>query len=245
MSICESDNFIPIPSHDDCPRHSPYPKISPRLSNCTKNVSRHVPFPEGDIKYSLSELAGLRSITSSKSSLTSSMYPPMDSNLTSTPQSSIPPTPSSEWSFTSSSPPKEDLRCSSSPQDGALKVHHSSKQGGKASTSDKRTARHNLSLKRASPLLLLPRETADPPDLMRRATEVLSLPKVSLDFPNLPKPNLKRAPLTKQIFRLPVQNMREPHYFYYYQKKTQMCMLFSKCHENFPCSPRMLQLIYK
>ncbi|OBS69839.1 hypothetical protein A6R68_01621 [Neotoma lepida] len=72
---------------------------------------------------------------------------------------------SSEWSFRSSSPPKEDLRCSPSPrggsrhsklkktksrqvskeadlksvpsENGGLKVHHSSKKGGKASTSDK------------------------------------------------------------------------------------------------------------
>ncbi|OBS71825.1 hypothetical protein A6R68_13598, partial [Neotoma lepida] len=227
LSICAPGGFIPIPSHEDCPRHSPYPKISPRLSNSTKNVLRRVPFPEGDIRYSLSELDGLRSIPSAKGRLTSSMYAQKDSSPTSA-RRSIPPPTSSELSFRSSSPPKEDLRYSPSPQggsrhsklkktksrrvskeadlksvpleDGGLKVHHSSKKGGKVSISDKGA--------RASPLLLLPRETADLHDLMRRATEVLHLLKVSLDIPNLPSTNWKRFPLTKQMFKLPVHNTR-------------------------------------
>ncbi|OBS70428.1 hypothetical protein A6R68_01031, partial [Neotoma lepida] len=89
------------------PRHSPYPKISPRLSNSTKHALRHVLFPEGDVRYSLSELDGLRSIPSAKGRLTSSMYAQKDSSPTSNPQRSVPLTVPSELSFRSSSPLKE------------------------------------------------------------------------------------------------------------------------------------------
>ncbi|OBS64543.1 hypothetical protein A6R68_06917, partial [Neotoma lepida] len=141
----------------------------PRLSDSTKNVSRHVPFLEGDIRYPLSELDRSRSILSAKGRLTSSMYAQKGSSPTSTPQRSVPPTVSSELSFRSSSPPKEDLRCSPSPrggsrhsklkktksrhaskeaglksvpsEDGGLKVHHSSRKGDKDSLSDKGAVR--------------------------------------------------------------------------------------------------------
>ncbi|OBS71826.1 hypothetical protein A6R68_13599 [Neotoma lepida] len=92
---------------------------------------------------------------------------------------------------------------------------------------NKRTANNPLCLKEGPDILhplkgtrnqnLLPkstwnlsslRETADPHGLLRRAAEFLHLPKASLDVPNLPKPNWKRPPLTKQMVILPVQNMR-------------------------------------
>ncbi|XP_038168257.2 mucin-17-like [Arvicola amphibius] len=169
LSICEHDDFIPIPSHDDCLRYSSYPNKSHRLSNPTKNIARHAPFPEGNIRYSLSDLDALRSLTSAKSRFTSSIYVRKDSSSTSPPLQRVPPPASSELNFRSRFPNKEDLRCSSSPrgdsrhskskktksrhaskeshlksvpsEDKGLKFHHSSKKGGRASVSNKVGAR--------------------------------------------------------------------------------------------------------
>ncbi|XP_057609323.1 mucin-17-like [Chionomys nivalis] len=161
LSICAHDDFIPIPSHDDCLRCSSYPNKSHRISNSTKKIARHAPFPEGNISYSLSELEALRSLTSANVR--------KDSSSTSPPLWSVPPPASSELNFRSRSPNKEDLRCSFSPrgdsrhsklkktksrhaskesdlksvpsEDKGLKLHHSSKKGGRASVSNKVGAR--------------------------------------------------------------------------------------------------------
>ncbi|XP_041910283.1 mucin-12-like [Arvicola amphibius] len=66
LSTCAHDDFIPIHSHGDCLRYPSYPNKSHRHSHSTKKIVRHAPFPEGDIRYSLSELDALRSFPSAK-----------------------------------------------------------------------------------------------------------------------------------------------------------------------------------
>ncbi|XP_057616584.1 mucin-17-like [Chionomys nivalis] len=164
MFICARSNFIPNP-HKDSLRHSYFPKMSSRHSNKTKKMSRHVPFPEVDIRYSLSELDGLTSFPSVKSSLTSSVHDNKVSSCTFIPERSSPPPSSSDLSL-SRSPDEGDLRFYPSPgsthsklkkklrhgskeavlksvplEDEDLNLHHSSKKGGKDSNSDKHSVR--------------------------------------------------------------------------------------------------------
>nr|XP_048286097.1 mucin-12-like [Myodes glareolus]XP_048286098.1 mucin-12-like [Myodes glareolus]XP_048286099.1 mucin-12-like [Myodes glareolus]XP_048286100.1 mucin-12-like [Myodes glareolus]XP_048286101.1 mucin-12-like [Myodes glareolus]XP_048286102.1 mucin-12-like [Myodes glareolus] len=168
LSTCAHDDFIPIPSHGDCLRYSSYPNKSHRHFNSTKKIPRHAPFPEGDIRYSLSELDVLRS-SSAKSRLTSSIYVRKNSSSTSTPPRSVSPPESSELNFRSSSPSRKYFRCSPSPQGGSrhskskktkskhdskesclksvpseekgLKFHHSPKKEGRDTVSNKVNAR--------------------------------------------------------------------------------------------------------
>ncbi|KAH0506585.1 putative mucin-12-like [Microtus ochrogaster] len=130
MFICASSNFIPNP-HEDSLRHSYFPKISSRHSNKTKKkMSRHVPFPEVDIRYSLLELDGLTSFPSVKGSLTSSIYVNKDSSFTFIPERSIPP------------PTSSDLHLSSSPDKGDLRLSHSSGGGSTHSKLKKTKSKH-------------------------------------------------------------------------------------------------------
>ena len=119
MFICAPSNFIPNP-HEDSLRYSYFPKMISRHSNKTKKMSRHVPFPKVDIRYSLLELDGLTSFPFVKSNLTSSVYVNKDSSCTFMPERSIPPPKSSDLSL-SSSPEEGDLRFS--PSSGGGSTH--------------------------------------------------------------------------------------------------------------------------
>uniref|UniRef100_A0A8I5ZW89 Uncharacterized protein n=1 Tax=Rattus norvegicus TaxID=10116 RepID=A0A8I5ZW89_RAT len=117
LSHCAQGDFIPFPSHEECLPHSSFPKKGPRHLKSTQRKLKYVPFPEEDIRYSLSELDDLKCIPSAESRFTSSKNGGKNSSPTSTPQRSISPLKSSKLSFRSSTPPKEGLRHAPSPGD--------------------------------------------------------------------------------------------------------------------------------
>uniref|UniRef100_A0A9L6KDT8 Uncharacterized protein n=4 Tax=Mus musculus TaxID=10090 RepID=A0A9L6KDT8_MOUSE len=117
LSLCAEGDIIPTPPHEDVRRNSSYLKKSPRRFKSNQSILKHVPFPEGDIRYCLSDLDALKCISSAESSLTSSKYAEKESSPTSTPQRSISPLKSSQLSFRPSILCKKGLSHSPPPGD--------------------------------------------------------------------------------------------------------------------------------
>jgi hypothetical protein len=117
LSLCAKGDIIPTPPHEDGQRNSSYLKKSPRRFKSNQSILKHVPFPEGDIRYCLSELDALKCISSAERTLTSSKYAEKKSSPTSTPQRSISPLKSSQLSFRSSILCKKGLSHSPPPGD--------------------------------------------------------------------------------------------------------------------------------
>ena len=107
LSLCAHDDFIPTPSNEECLRHSPFHKKSPRLFSSTQRILKYAPFHEGDIRFSLSELEALKSISAAESSLTSSKCVKKNSITTSD---------SEKGAYGSSQSYEDDLRSSPPPQ---------------------------------------------------------------------------------------------------------------------------------
>ena len=64
LSLCAEGDIIPTPPHEDVWRNSSYHKKSPRRFKSNQSILKHVPFPEGDIRYCLSDLDALKCISS-------------------------------------------------------------------------------------------------------------------------------------------------------------------------------------
>uniref|UniRef100_A0A9L6KDQ4 Uncharacterized protein n=1 Tax=Mus musculus TaxID=10090 RepID=A0A9L6KDQ4_MOUSE len=117
LSLCAEGDIIPTPPHEDVRRNSSYLKKSPRRFKSNQSILKHVPFPERDIRYCLSDLDALKCIFSAESSLTSSKYAEKESSPTTTPQRSISPLKSSQLSFRPSILCKKGLSHSPPPGD--------------------------------------------------------------------------------------------------------------------------------
>ena len=117
LSLCAEGDIIPTPPREDGWRNFSYLKKNPRRLKSNQRILKHVPIPERDIRYCLSELDALKCISSAVSSLTSSKYAEKESSPTSTPQRSISPLKSSQLSFRSSILCKKVLSHSPPPGD--------------------------------------------------------------------------------------------------------------------------------
>ena len=117
QSLCAEGDIMPTPPREDGWRNFSYLKKSPRRLKSNQRILKHVPIPERDIRYCLSELVALKCISSAVSSLTSSKYAEKESSPTTTPQRSISPLKSSQLSFRPSILCKKGLSHSPPPGD--------------------------------------------------------------------------------------------------------------------------------